>query len=316
MAVNNLSVYNPANDGMALPLSITRGNPNPLDDTYLYDTLANAQAYAASGATAYVGQNICVLNTDIVNGKPTLYVIEDVAGTLKPVGDAADIFNDSQFVDLKTRVDILDNIDDTVEGSVANALDQSKVSIVIDPSVTNGVSYNIYQGSTITKTPDVDSLGDPILDAEGNQTYTVNKTPIKIGTIGIQDLFVTEGSVVGVEEKLDSSNQPIQATDENGALVFEDDGVTPVNEKVDTDGDDVSYNLKVGNSYLKLILSNGSPIYVPTASLAKGLANSVKLGNTLYRANSDGIVEIPDVSTDLLSQGVDTLVLVGGNAIS
>ena len=112
MAVNNLSAYNPANDGMALPLSITRGNPNPLDDTYLYDTLANAQAYAASGATAYVGQTICVLNTDITNGIPKVYVISDTAGTLKPVGDAADVFTDPNFTSLKTRVDILDNIDD------------------------------------------------------------------------------------------------------------------------------------------------------------------------------------------------------------
>ena len=310
MAVNNLSAYNPANDGMALPLSITRGNPNPLDDTYLYDTLANAQAYAASGTTAYVGQTICVLNTDITNGIPKVYVISDTAGTLKPVGDAADVFADPNFTSLKTRVDVLDNVDDTVEGSVAHAIDQSKISVVLDTSVTVGTSYNIYQGQTITKTPILDESGDPVLDPDGNPTYTVTKTPIKVGSIGInQDLFVSGGKVVVVE------NTTTQATDDTGALVFESDGITPIYEKVDSDGDTPSYQLTPG-SYLKLILSNNSPVYIPTYSLAKGLATAVKTTTHTYTPDSNGIIDMStDFSTDDIIPGtVDKWILNGGNA--
>lgn len=310
MAVNNLSAYNPANDGMALPLSITRGNPNPLDDTYLYDTLTNAQAYAASGATAYVGQTICVLNTDVTDGKPTVYVISDAAGTLKPVGDAADVFGDTQFTSLKARVDILDNIDDTVEGSVAHAIDQSKISVALDTTVSSGTAYNIYQGQTITKTPILDGGGDPVLDGDGNPTYTITKTPIKVGTIGIdQDLFVSDGKVVSVDATT------TQATDDTGALVFEADGITPVYEKEDSDGDQVSYNLTPG-SYLKLILSNNSPVYIPTSSLAKGLATSIKTATHTYTPDNNGLVDMSTtLSTDDIVPGTnDVWVLNGGSA--
>lgn len=87
MAVNNISAYNSAVDGMALPLSITRGNPNPLDDTYLYDSYANAAAYAATSPVAYVGQIIGVVEHKTKADSTEYdsvgaYIIVDTNGTL------------------------------------------------------------------------------------------------------------------------------------------------------------------------------------------------------------------------------------------
>lgn len=63
---------------MGFPLSIKRGNPAPVDTTAVWYNKAELETYAASGATAYVGQ-ILTLYTD---SKAEAYMISDEAGTL------------------------------------------------------------------------------------------------------------------------------------------------------------------------------------------------------------------------------------------
>ena len=63
---------------MALPMNIKRGNPIPLDTTAVWYNKTELETYAASGATAYVGQ-ILTLYAD---GKAEAYMIADEAGTL------------------------------------------------------------------------------------------------------------------------------------------------------------------------------------------------------------------------------------------
>lgn len=63
---------------MALPMNIKRGNPIPLDTTAVWYNKTELETYAASGATAYVGQ-ILTLYAD---GKCEAYMISNEAGTL------------------------------------------------------------------------------------------------------------------------------------------------------------------------------------------------------------------------------------------
>ena len=72
---------------MGLPMNITRGNPIPIDSTSVWYSLAEAQAYAKSGATAYVGQIITVV--DEINGSATLYIISNVAGDLIEISQSS-----------------------------------------------------------------------------------------------------------------------------------------------------------------------------------------------------------------------------------
>lgn len=65
--------------GMDFPLQINRQDAFPLDGTEVWPSLAEAQTYAQTNPTAYVGQKISVME----NGKAVPYVIEDEAGTLK-----------------------------------------------------------------------------------------------------------------------------------------------------------------------------------------------------------------------------------------
>ena len=63
---------------MALPMNIKRGNPIPLDTTAVWYNKTELETYAASGATAYVGQIL----TLIADGKAEAYMISNEAGTL------------------------------------------------------------------------------------------------------------------------------------------------------------------------------------------------------------------------------------------
>lgn len=83
MAKFNLDKYTAA-DGLGFPLNFRRGNPNPLDNSSVWASLAEAQNYAANDPVAYVGQILSVV--DNVNGVATVYSIQDEAGTLKKVG--------------------------------------------------------------------------------------------------------------------------------------------------------------------------------------------------------------------------------------
>lgn len=63
---------------MGFPLSIKRGNPAPVDTTAVWYNKTKLETYAASGATAYVGQIL----TLVANSKCEAYMISNEAGTL------------------------------------------------------------------------------------------------------------------------------------------------------------------------------------------------------------------------------------------
>ena len=63
---------------MGFPLSIKRGNPAPVDTTAVWYNKTELETYAASGATAYVGQVL----TLVADGKCEAYMISNEAGTL------------------------------------------------------------------------------------------------------------------------------------------------------------------------------------------------------------------------------------------
>lgn len=73
-------------NSMPLPMAITRENPIALDTTALWYDYEALVAYAASGATAYVGQ--LVVHVDEAANKATAYIIQN-DGTLQEVGSGA-----------------------------------------------------------------------------------------------------------------------------------------------------------------------------------------------------------------------------------
>ena len=79
----------------ALPISYKRGNPIPLDTTAVWYDEAQLKAYAATGATAYIGQILTLVQPILdAEGQDTgaktaiVYVIANAAGDLIKLGDA------------------------------------------------------------------------------------------------------------------------------------------------------------------------------------------------------------------------------------
>lgn len=93
---------------MGFPLSIKRGNPAPVDTTAVWYDKTELETYAASGATAYVGQILTLVN----GGSCEAYMISNEAGTLIKLaattssGDlAADVLTlQGQVADLISKV--------------------------------------------------------------------------------------------------------------------------------------------------------------------------------------------------------------------
>lgn len=81
---------------MALPSSIKRGNPAPLDVSEIWFSYEEMAAYAATNATAYVGQQMALV--DEVNNTATAYIILNAAGDLQEIG--AGVLTDDLTVEL------------------------------------------------------------------------------------------------------------------------------------------------------------------------------------------------------------------------
>lgn len=75
-----MAVIKKNGSSMGLPMNITRGNPIPIDSTSVWYSLSDAQTYARTGATAYVGQLLSVV--DETNNTTAIYVIINESGDL------------------------------------------------------------------------------------------------------------------------------------------------------------------------------------------------------------------------------------------
>ena len=159
---------------MGFPLSIKRGNPAPVDTTAVWYNKTELETYAASGATAYVGQIL----TLVADNKCEAYMISNEAGTLIKLasttasGDLA-----SDIATLQGQVaDLISKVGKAAEGEVAatglyalidevKALAEGKVKSVkaADKSITIGgttteptvkVAISADEGNTLSLVAD------------------------------------------------------------------------------------------------------------------------------------------------------------------
>ena len=98
MAVNNTQ-NNYAK--MEFPLTIKRQDAFSLDGTETWKSMAEAEKYAKSNPTAYVGQEISV----IVDGVAKRYLIQNEAGDLAPMGaKAVSVASDTEVTEMFNEV--------------------------------------------------------------------------------------------------------------------------------------------------------------------------------------------------------------------
>lgn len=252
---------------MALPMNIKRGNPIPLDTTAVWYDKTELENYAASGATAYVGQVL----TLVADGKCEAYMISNENGDLvklaqttasgdlasdvanlqtqvgnltKAVGSAAaegteasglyKLIADVEAV-AKARLESVEAGDNSV--TIAGSATKPSVAVKVSQATGNALSL-AEDGLKVEipeiKVPAYSLIKDETAAAGDVATYHLTKDGVNEGVaINIpKDLVVASGSVVELED---------------GALP---DGVT------------------VAGTYIKLVLANSAkPIYINVGSL-------------------------------------------------
>lgn len=252
---------------MALPMNIKRGNPIPLDTTAVWYDKTELETYAASGATAYVGQVL----TLIADGKAEAYMISNEAGTLVKLaqttasGDlATDVSN------LQTKVDNLtEKVGAAKEGETpasglfalideVKALAESKVA-----SVTAGDNSITIAGDATAPTVAV-----KVSTAEGNALsladdgLKVEIPEVKVPVYSLtKDEAAAEGDIATYHLTKDGKNEGV-AINVPKDLVVKSGSVVELKEGALPEG------VTVAGTYIELVLANSTkPIYINVGSL-------------------------------------------------
>ena len=215
---------------MGFPLSIKRGNPAPVDTTAVWYDKTELETYAASGATAYVGQIL----TLVADSKCEAYMISNEAGTLIKLasttasGDlAADVATlQGQVADLISKVGtaaqgestpatglyaLIDEVKALAEGKVASvgATDKSVVvggtatapTIKVQISKDSDNALSLATDGLKVVVPDVThpeySIVEDKTSADYSAVYHLTKDGVNVGAaINIpKDMVVKSGTV-------------------------------------------------------------------------------------------------------------------------
>ena len=165
---------------MAMPSGMNRMGQFPLDMSSVYYDLESLQAYATSGAVAYVGQILSLV--DEANNNVTLYAIKNTAGDLVEI--AADI--------------VMPEIPEVPEYSGEGAINVAdyKISVVVDDETIKIVDGKLTAIIPEVEIPDITASDDDvvILTAEG---HAVSAAHAKKGPEG----GATKGAAADAEIK-------------------------------------------------------------------------------------------------------------------
>lgn len=252
---------------MGFPLSIKRGNPAPVDTTAVWYNKTELENYAASGATAYVGQIL----TLVANSKCEAYMISNEAGTLVKLaqttvtGDlASDVANlQSQVNDLVAKVGAPAAGDTAASGLYKLIADVEAVAKARLESVEAGDNSVTIAGSATKPSVAVKiskasgnalSLADDGLKVEIPEVKVPKYSLVKDETAAAGDVATYHLTKDGVNEGV-AINIPKDLVVASGSVVELEDGALP-------DG------VAVAGTYIKLVLANSAkPIYINVSTL-------------------------------------------------
>lgn len=255
---------------MALPMNIKRGNPIPLDTTAVWYNKTELETYAASGATAYVGQVL----TLIADGKAEAYIISNEAGTLVKLaqttatGDLA-----SDVVTLQTQVnDLVKKVGAPAGNGVASTgiyseLDnlRSRINQRLT-AVTAGDASITVAGDATAPTVAVKvsaAEGNALSLADDGLKVEIPEVKVPVYSL-VKDEAAATGDIATYHLTKDGKNEgvainiPKDLVVASGSVVEVEDGHIPEDAPEGT----------VAGTYIKLVLANSAkPIYINVGSL-------------------------------------------------
>lgn len=257
---------------MALPMNIKRGNPIPLDTTAVWYDKTELETYAASGATAYVGQVL----TLVADGKCEAYMISSEAGTLVKLaqttasGDlATDVSN------LQTQVDNLTKAvgSAAAEGTEASGLykliaDVEAMAKARLESVEAG-DNSITIASSATK-PSVavkvsQAVGNALSLADDGLKVEIPEVKVPVYSL-IKDETAAAGDIATYHLTKDGVNEGVAINIPKDLVVSSGSVVELETGKIPEDAPEGT----TAGTYIKLVLANSAkPLYINVGSLIK-----------------------------------------------
>lgn len=255
---------------MALPMNIKRGNPIPLDTTAVWYDKTELETYAASGATAYVGQVL----TLVADGKCEAYMISSEAGTLVKLaqttasGDlATDVSN------LQTQVDNLTKAvgSAAAEGTEASGLykliaDVEAMAKARLESVEAGDNSITIAGSATKPSVAVkvsQAVGNALSLADDGLKVEIPEVKVPVYSL-IKDETAAAGDIATYHLTKDGVNKGVAINIPKDLVVSSGSVVELETGKIPEDAPEGT----TAGTYIKLVLANSAkPLYINVGSL-------------------------------------------------
>lgn len=255
---------------MALPMNIKRGNPIPLDTTAVWYDKTELETYAASGATAYVGQVL----TLVADGKCEAYMISSEAGTLVKLaqttasGDlATDVSN------LQTQVDNLTKAvgSAAAEGTEASGLykliaDVEAMAKARLESVEAGDNSITIAGSATKPSVAVkvsQAVGNALSLADDGLKVEIPEVKVPVYSL-IKDEAAAAGDIATYHLTKDGVNEGVAINIPKDLVVSSGSVVELETGKIPEDAPEGT----TAGTYIKLVLANSAkPLYINVGSL-------------------------------------------------
>ena len=151
---------------MAMPSGMNRMGQFPLDMSSVYYDMESLEAYAKSGAVAYVGQIVSLV--DEANNKVTVYSIQNTAGDLKEVGVIPTGDGKTISVSENGQISLLASGDKTAGAQLTLQADGTIAWVKPDTSTAEGQDAAIKAlQATVDGTENSEGLVDKVATLEG-----------------------------------------------------------------------------------------------------------------------------------------------------
>ena len=309
---------------MGLPMNIARGNPIPLDTTAVWYTQTEMENYAKTGATAYVGQVLTLV--DETNNTASAWLITNVAGTLVKLasttasGDlATDVANlQSQVNGLVEKVGAAKT--ETTDATGIYKLIEDLTTVVNGKGVVETVegnetiSVNTYDG------------GKGVTVAVKISKETGNALSTKTDGLFVGDIKVPEYTLAKLDEATAGMGASYQLKKDGtavGATIdIPKDLVVKSGSVKDFEAGALPEGVTEAGTYIELTLQNddNTKIYINVSKLidiyAGGDTTSIKVNVDPSTHKITATIADGGVGTDQISNGAVTAAKLARDAVN
>lgn len=309
---------------MGLPMNIARGNPIPLDTTAVWYTQTEMENYAKTGATAYVGQVLTLV--DETNNTASAWLITNVAGTLVKLASTTDSGNlATDVANLQSQVN---GLVEKVGAAKTKTTDATGIYKLIEDltTVVNGKG----KVETIQESDSIETVladdGKVVTVAVKVSKETGNALSTKTDGLFVGDIKVPEYTLAKLDEATAGMGSSYQLKKDGtvvGATIdIPKDLVVKSGSVKDFEAGALPEGVTEAGTYIELTLQNddNTKIYINVSKLidiyAGGDTTSIKVNVDPSTHKITATIADGGVGTDQISNGAVTTAKLARDAVN